>query len=94
VCEATGKLADRLHLLCLPQPFLGRPLLGPVAGDLGEPNQFPMLIADGIDDDVGPEVSAVLANAPTFAFKLSSPGRGRDRPVGNSVAPVFIGIKP
>ena len=59
--DAAGELADRLHLLRLAHPLLAGPALGQVAGDLGEADEAAAVVADGGDDDVGPEARAVLA---------------------------------
>jgi len=49
--------------------------LGEVSGDLGEANEFAGRTADWVDNDIGPEAGAVLADAPTFAFEFSlAPG--------------------
>ncbi len=74
--DPAGQLADRLHLLRLEQgllrPFqglLGLVLVGDVAGDLGEADQFALLVADGVDHHVGPETLAVAPHAPTLALE-------------------------
>ena len=42
------------------------PLLGLVAGDLGEPDVQAPVVVDRADDDAGPEPGAVLAHAPAL----------------------------
>ena len=79
MCDAAGELADRLHLLRLPQAFLGGLLLGQVTRHLGEADQFPLFVVDRLDDDVRPEPAAVLAHAPAHTFELAGSRRGRDR---------------
>src|SRR3546814_1989320 len=53
-------------LLAAAQRFLLPAMLGEVARGLGKTTQGAVLVADGGDDDVGPEQGAVLALAPAF----------------------------
>ena len=74
-------VGDALHqqaelLLALPQRLLGRAPLGQVAGDLGEADDLAGGRADRVDDHIGPEAGAVLADAPAFRFELAF-ARGR-----------------
>src|SRR5262249_37934184 len=48
--------------------------LGQVARHLGEAAQLALRVAQGVEDDVGPEARAVLAHAP--ALVLEAPHRG------------------
>ena len=45
-------------LLALPQGFLVRAALGQVARDLGEADELALRVANGGDDDVGPEAAS------------------------------------
>ena len=54
-------LVGKLQLLDLP-------LVRHVARDLGESSQRALAVVQGRDDHVGPELRAVLANAPAFVF--------------------------
>ena len=56
-------------LLALPERFVGDFALCQVARDLGKPNEFAGRHADRIDDHVGPEPRAVLADPPAFAHE-------------------------
>ena len=42
---------------------------GDVACDLGIAKKPSLIVANGIDDDMGPKASPVLADAPPFAFR-------------------------
>ncbi len=69
-----GVVGDALHqqpelLLALAQGLVGPPAFGDVAGDLGEADQPPLLVADGVDDHVGPEPNAVLADPPALLLE-------------------------
>ncbi len=55
--------------LGLEQGLLGLALLGHVARDLGEADQFAVLGADAVDDDARPEARAVLAHPPAVTLK-------------------------
>src|ERR1700759_3359510 len=66
MCEAAGELPNRLHLLRLAKALLHRMLLTQVASDLGEADQFSVVVGDRIDDDISPELGAILPNAPSF----------------------------
>ena len=71
VRDAAGELADRLHLLRLPQLLLDRAALGEVARDLGEAHDCAGLVVDRIDHDAGPELLTILAYAPRLGFVLA-----------------------
>ena len=47
------------------------PALGQVARDLREAEQLARAVAQGGDDDVGPEPRAVLADAPAFVLEAA-----------------------
>src|SRR5690606_39635637 len=53
-------------LLAAAQQLVGLAALGQVAGDLGEAADVAVFVADGGDDDVGPEQRAVRALAPAL----------------------------
>ena len=84
MCDAAGQLTKRLHFLrlrelfmCPFERFLRIALFRDVARDLGEADELRRLVADRVDDDVGPEQGSVLAHAPGFRFEAA--GCGRDR---------------
>src|SRR5262249_23546473 len=54
--------------------LLGLLVLGEVAGDLREPGEPARRVAQGREDDVGPEAGAVLADAPALVFRAPVPG--------------------
>jgi hypothetical protein len=56
--------------------LLGFAALADVARDLGEPDQLAGAVADRIDDDIGPEMAAILADPPAFALVASVAQRG------------------
>ncbi len=57
--------------LGLLQELLGTPALGQVAGDLREADERAVGVAQGGDDDVGPEQRAVLAHAPALLLEAA-----------------------
>jgi hypothetical protein len=96
--QADRLVGDALHqqlelALALPQPRLGLPPLGQVAGDLGEAHQPTVSIPDWVDDDVRPEAAAILAHPPAFAFKRAIPRRGLQRPLRQSRPPIGLGVE-
>jgi hypothetical protein len=74
-------------------PCLDLPALGEIAGYLCKADQVVGIVADRIDDDIGPESRAVLADAPSFAlefaFMLGDP-KGAPGQAGVSI---FLGIE-
>ena len=100
VRDAAGELAERLHFLRLRElrlraleRFLRVAPLGDVAGDLGEADQLALLVADGVDDDVGKKLRAVLAHAPGLRLELAGGGGGRQRAVGQASGAVLVGVE-
>ena len=93
VRDPAGELADRLHLLCLAELFLGFPPLREIAGYLGKANQLPVCVPDRMEDDARPEPAAILSDTPALALVL--PGRDRlaDELSGKSVPPVLLGVE-
>src|SRR5215207_786136 len=70
VRDAPGELTDRFHLLrleellaCLFELLLGFTLLGQVAGDFCEPDDFTLVITVRVDDNASPEARAVFTHA-------------------------------
>ena len=101
VCNAAGQLSDRLHLLRLQKGvagFLQRKLrvlpLGDIARDFGKSKQRPIFIAYGVDDDIGPELRAVLTDAEPFFLKPTLARGGLKRDCRKPGLPVFFGIEP
>ena len=70
-----GEVGLLRRALGLGQRLLDLPALGQVAGQLGESARVAGWVADGVQDDVGPEGRAVLAHAP--ALDLEAPLGGR-----------------
>src|SRR5207302_2776475 len=72
--------------LALTQSLLGVAPIRDVASDLGEAAQLPVRSAERGDHDVGPELRAVLADAPPLIGDAAH-GRGpREQAIGLSVA--------
>ena len=80
-------------LLALPQRVLRLLALGQVAGDLGKADQFARLIADGVDDDVGPETGPVLAHPPALRFEAALLGCRLQSPAWHTCRPVGLRVK-
>jgi hypothetical protein len=79
-------MPDRFHLLRLDQRLarfvqclLRVQAFGDVAGDLGKAENRSIRTADGIDDDIGPEFRAVLADTPAFLLVTADPDCGLQR---------------
>jgi len=53
----------------LPKAFLRHLALSQVASDFEKPGQFALIRAKGRDDNVSPELRAVLADSPAFVLK-------------------------
>src|ERR1700733_785104 len=73
VGDAARQLAHGFHLLgveerlaSLSQFLFGVLPVRNVPSDLGETDQLTSIIANGVDDYVGPEAATVLAQAPPF----------------------------
>ena len=69
-------IGDALHeapelLLASPHALLGVLALGRIARDFCKSDKISAGVADRVDDDVSPEVAAVLADTPAFAFELA-----------------------
>src|SRR6185503_10012561 len=69
-------------LLALPQPLLVLAPLREVARDLREAHELPVVAVDRGDDDVGPEIRAVLAHAPAFVLEAPEPRGGLELVLG------------
>ena len=52
-----------------------------------------MIVADGVDDDMGPKAGAVLADAPAFFFKSALSLDGFQRLLRLAGFPIFIRIE-
>ncbi len=72
---------------------LGRPSLGQVARDFGEADKGPLGRAYRVNDDMGPEVRAILADAPTFALEATRALSLRQRLSGNVLRPLSLGVE-
>jgi hypothetical protein len=54
--------------------------VGDVAGDLGKAKELTLLVADRVDDDVGPETGTVLAYPPALRLELALTRGNAQRP--------------
>src|SRR5690606_37573468 len=77
---------DELLLRAL-ERRLRLPALGGVLGHLGKADQLSVPVADGIDDDVGPEFRSVLAESPSLGLELPFAGGNGEAALGNAVGP-------
>ena len=98
--DATRELADRVHFLRLEQRVPGLfesevrlPAFGDVASDLGEADELADVVIDRVDDHIGPETLAALADAPAFLLETPLPGRDFERCLRFAVLPVFLGVE-
>ena len=73
--DASGELTDRFHFLRLDEGGLGLferlllfALFGDVTRDFGKTDQLSVLVLDWVDDCIGPELAAVLADPPSLTF--------------------------
>jgi hypothetical protein len=93
-----GVVRDALHqqaelLLTLLEDFFGHFTIGQITGDLGKSQQFSRRVNNRINHHVGPEVRAVLAYAPAFAFESPFVNRRVQRPLGQTGTAVLIGVE-
>ena len=91
-------VGDALHqetklFLAFAQGTFGLPPLGQVARYFGEADQPAGIVPDRVDDDVSPEVGAVLADAPTLAFEFSLALGNFEGVRGKARLAVLLGIK-
>ena len=100
VGDAAAELTDGFHalrggelLLRLAQRPLCLHALRHVARDLGEAEQVALLVANGIDDHEGPELGAVLANAPPLGLVATLARRRRQRPCRYAGGAVLLGVE-
>ncbi len=93
MCDAAGELPDRLHLLRLSQLLFGRALFRHIAGHFGKSHQVAPLVMDRMEHDTGPELRAVLADAPAFALVFAGGSGSGNHPIRQSTPPVFLGIE-
>ncbi|MNN03379.1 hypothetical protein D3C81_1160670 [compost metagenome] len=98
--DATGELADGLHLLRLEQRFTGflQRLLrlvgfGDVAGDLGKTEQCAGVTTNRIDHHMSEKPRAVLAHAPALVLEAALAGGDFQRPLRLAEFAVFGGIE-
>ena len=80
-------------LFALPETPFRRLALGQIARDLGESDDLPVRRTDRIDDHMGPEPAAVLADAPAFAFEPAFARGGLQRARGKPGLAILIGIE-
>src|SRR5580765_707315 len=66
VSESGHHLSDGGEPRRLQNLFFGSLAFRQIACDLGEASEFAFCVVPGVEDDVGPEYRAVLANAPAF----------------------------
>src|SRR5712664_1172769 len=100
VGDPACELPDRFHFLRLHQGFarcfqLPLSLLpfSYVAGDFGVANQLSIIVADGVDDDVGPKLAAALADAPAFFFQSTIPLGGFQHLLRLAGFPIFVRVE-
>src|SRR4029077_1743255 len=91
-------IGDALHkqpelFLTGAQRGLGLHAFGEVARDLGEADEVARTVPDRIDDDIGPEPGAVLADPPSLVLELPLAFGDLKRALGQARFPVFLGIK-
>lgn len=79
--------------LGLSEGFLGLLAVGEVACDLGEATERALGVADGGDDDVGPEGSTVFADAPALIFEAAEPLRFHQLAVGKAAQHDLLWVK-
>ena len=82
VSDSAGELAERIHLLRfreLPlhalELLLGLTAFRDIPRDLCETDEISEVVANGVNNDAGPEKGTVLTNPPTF-FVVSPRGTG------------------
>ncbi len=98
--DAAGQVSDGFHFLRLNQRLarffkllLGFLSLGDIPRDFRISEQRTVGIADGVDDDVGPESRPVLTDAPAFLFEASL-ARGRlEGALWLAGFPILVGIE-
>ncbi|MNO82244.1 hypothetical protein D3C76_735130 [compost metagenome] len=93
-----GIVGDALHqqpklLLALLEGLFGHLAVSQVTGDLGKPQERARRVVDRIDHHVGPEMRAVLAHAPAFAFETPLADGRVQRPLGQAGTTIFIGVE-
>src|SRR5262249_6137028 len=72
---------------------LSGPSLGQVPRDFGEADKFSLRRADRVDDDMGPELRAVLTNAPAFSLETAGTLRLRQRLSRDVLHPLGVGVE-
>ncbi|MNT21776.1 hypothetical protein D3C72_1571270 [compost metagenome] len=93
-----GIVGDALHqqpklLLALLEGLFGHLAVSQVTGDLGKPQERARRVVDRIDHHVGPEMRAVLAHAPAFAFETPLADGRVQRPLGQAGTTIVIGVE-
>ena len=91
VAHALDQQAEAL--LAGHQRLVNDPAVGDVAGDLGVADDLAALADHRIDDHMGPEAGAILAQPPAFGLKPAL-GRGRVQGSGGQAdGAVFFGVE-
>jgi len=67
--------------------------LGEVARNLGKADQLAGTVPDRVDDDIGPELRPVLADAPAFLFEFALALGDFKRSSRKLFLAIFLGIK-
>ena len=75
------------------QHRFGLPPLGEVARNLGKADQLAGTVPDRVDDDIGPELRPVLADAPTFLFEFAGALGDFEGALGESFRAIFLGVE-
>ena len=80
-------------LLAAAQRLLGLPSLGEIAGDLGEAGQLAGVIADGVDDDMGPEAACRPCAPASLRLRTCLRWRRSAARAGQAGRAVLLGVE-
>ena len=94
--DAAGQLTDGVHLLRLEQRRLSLTksalrflLLRDVAGDLGKAEKCAVWRTNWIDNNMGPEATSILSDAPPFVLESTLPRRRLKGPLRLAPCAIF-----
>ena len=91
--HAAGESANPFHFLRLQQPLFGRASFGEIAGHLGETYNLAGRITECVHKNACPEARTILTDAPALRFVFSGTRSGFKDLVGNTVAPILLGVE-
>ncbi len=77
----------------MPEGRFGLATLGEIAGNLRISEEFAVLVADRIDDDVRPEGRTILPNSPALRLEFSFGRRSLKRALRQICRTILISIK-